>query len=203
MPVTKCLPELRTLNHREEKLCEEVIARGFRDSVGAYLAAGYKTTSPNAIVLACKKIHEPKIQRRINELIALKKVKTVVTTERQLAKLERYEAIAEKMGMIDTCVSAVKEENVIGGIRIAEQPANSEEAERLSGERKRLYDIGARLYIESKEVEKRQNLLSDGKTASQDAPGLTGTSEAIPTEGQNEEETPDVLGVPVEKEREE
>jgi hypothetical protein len=199
----KCPAELRPLSPREEKLCVEVINRGFVDNLNAYLAAGYHPTTDNAIVIACKKIAEPKIQRRLNELARLKEVKQTLTTSVQVSKLQRIEVLAEKIGNFDAMIAAIKEENVLTGLRIAEQPADSEEAQAMSMERKQLLGKIARYYVESKEIANKPVLaLSDGKGDAQDEPGSTNDVTGISEQGTNKEGTSIVSDVPIEKERE-
>ena len=71
-------------------------------------------------------------------------------------------------------------------MRIADAPADSEEAERLTLERKRMSAVFARLYIESKAVDNSPKLLNAGNSASQDAAGLTNDVKSDAKDGEND-----------------
>jgi len=123
------------------------------------------------------------VRQRLNAAIVRK---VVLTREKQISELDRIKDLAEKDGNLDAMVACIKEQNVLTGLRIADAPADSEEAERLTLERKRMSAVFARLYIESKAVDNSPKLLNAGNSASQDAAGLTNDVKSDAKDGEND-----------------
>jgi len=89
------------------------------------------------------------VKQKLNAAIIRK---CVLTREKQVSELDRIKELAEKAGNLDAMVACIKEQNVLTGLRIADAPADSEEAQQLTDNRRQLLSAVARVFVESKEI---------------------------------------------------